>query len=403
MNILFLTLLDFSSVHERGIYTDLLREFVNNNYSLYVVSPVEKRKNINTNLIVEKNIQILKLEIGNIQKTNVIEKGVSTLTLEKKIINGIKKFFSDVKFDLILYSTPPITFYNAIKFVKNRDNAKTYLLLKDIFPQNAVDIGLLSKKGFKGLIYKYFRKKEKKLYKISDYIGCMSEANVSFIINHNTDLDANKVEICPNSIEPAYINIDEKEKVNIKIKYGIPLDKTVFIYGGNLGKPQGIDFLMECIKINELNQQSFFVIVGSGTEFTRLNKFFKENNFYNSILIQYLDKKDYNLLVRACDIGLIFLDNRFTIPNFPSRILSYMEASMPVLAATDVNTDVGDVIIKSQFGYWCESRDVYEYNSLLNKLCDTALIKQLGKNARKYLEENYDVKKTYDIIIRHFY
>lgn len=90
-----------------------------------------------------------------------------------------------MKFDLIIYSTPPITFQRAVEYVKERDNAQTYLLLKDIFPQNAVDIGILSKNGWKGLIYKYFRKKEKKLYGISDRIGCMSEANCKYILSHN--------------------------------------------------------------------------------------------------------------------------------------------------------------------------------------------------------------------------
>ena len=101
------------------------------------------------------------------------------------MVNDFFNYFADIKFDLILYSTPPITFYKAIEYVKKRDGAKTYLLLKDIFPQNAVDLGMMSKTGLKGLIYKYFRKKEKKLYAISDKIGCMSQANVDYVLKHN--------------------------------------------------------------------------------------------------------------------------------------------------------------------------------------------------------------------------
>jgi len=37
---------------------------------------------------------------------------------------------------------------------------------------------------------------------------------------------------------------------------------------------------------------------------------------------------------------MIFLDYRFQIPNFPSRLLSYMAAGMPVIVATDPNTDM---------------------------------------------------------------
>ena len=174
MNILFLTLLDFDSIDERNIYTDLLREFYKNGHSVYAVSPVERRKKQKTTLLKSDKATILKLKIGNTQKTNVIEKGISTVSIEWQFISGIKKYFSDVTFDLVMYSTPPITFCNAIEYVKKRDNAKTYLLLKDIFPQNAVDIGMMTKSGWKGIIYKVFRKKEKQLYRLSDYIGCMS-------------------------------------------------------------------------------------------------------------------------------------------------------------------------------------------------------------------------------------
>lgn len=402
MNILFLTLLDFSTIEESGIYTDLMREFVKNDHKVYIISPTEKRKKQPTWLIENENFNILKLQIGNIQKTNLIEKGISTLTLESKFRWGIKSYFSDVKFDLVIYSTPPITLQKAVEYVKKRDNATAYLLLKDIFPQNAVDLSMIKKTGIKGLFYDYFRSKEKRLYELSDYIGCMSKANVDFLLKHNPEISPSIVEICPNSIEPLKIQKDEKRIVEIKEKYSIPLDKTIFIYGGNLGKPQGIDFLMECLKANKANDQVYFVIAGSGTEFTKLKSTFDCEKLTNAQLFAQLPKDDYEVLANSCDVGLIFLDKRFTIPNFPSRLLSYMQASMPVLAATDVNTDIGQVIEHGEFGYWCESSDVEQFNKKVQQLCDIELRKQMGVNARRYLEDNYTAKHSYEIIMSHF-
>ena len=402
MNVLFLTLLDFSTIEENGIYTDLMREFVKDGHDLYIISPTEKRKNEPTRLIDNGKVKILKLQIGNTQKTNLIEKGISTLTLESKFKSGIKKYFDDVKFDLVLYSTPPITLQKAVEFVKYRDQAKTYLLLKDIFPQNAVDLGLLKTSGIKGLIYKYFRSKEERLYKISDYIGCMSNANVEFLLKNNPSMPSEIVEVCPNSIEPIDIDISEQEKKEIREKYNLPIDKTIFIYGGNLGKPQGIDFLIDCIRANEDNNDSYFFIVGSGTEFGKLENFFEREKPNNAMLRNQLPRNDYELLANTCDVGLIFLDKRFTIPNFPSRLLSYMQASMPVLAATDINTDIGKVMKDGNFGYWCKSVDVDRFNQLVNKLSDEKLRVGLGRNAREYLEEHYSAKHSYEIIIKHF-
>ena len=402
MNILFLTILDFNDIEENGIYTDLLREFAKNNLKLYIISPTEKRKKIPTKLIDDGDIKILKLEIGNIQKTNILEKGISLLTLETKFKSSINKFFNEVKFDLIIYSTPPITLQKTVEYVKKRDKAKTYLLLKDIFPQNAVDLGMLSKSGARKLIYNLFRKKEEKLYIISDYIGCMSNANVDYIVKNNPYLSEKTIEVCPNSITPLEIYIAEKNKNKIRDKYSIPKDKVVFIYGGNLGKPQGIDFLIDCIKKNEENSNAFILIVGSGTEYTKLESFVNQIKPNNTKLINQLPKNDYEILANSCDVGLIFLDKRFTIPNFPSRLLSYMQASMPVIAATDINTDIKETIETGKFGFWCKSDDVDNFNKFVNILCDKQIRLEMGSNSRKYLESNFTSKHSYEIIMEHF-
>lgn len=402
MKILFLSLADFNSYQNKGIYTDLLREFIHNKHEVYSISPIERRKKQNTYIINEGNNKILKLKIGNIQKTGFIEKGISTVLLESIFIRGIKKYFTNDKFDLIIYATPPVTFQRVVKFVVNKDQAKTYLLLKDIWPQGIVDMQALTRSGWKGLIYRYFRNKEKNLYRASDYIGCMSQANVEYVIQHNPDIPPEKVEICPNSISPVNIVINEKLVKDIKEKYAIPLDKVIFIYGGNLGIPQGIDFLMECLKANEENSQVYFLIAGSGTEYKRLKDYINKEKLTNVSLFEQLPKEDYELLANVCDVGLIFLDKRFTIPNFPSRILSYMQAYMPVLAATDRSTDIGQVIEKGCFGYWCESGDIRSFNQKVQLLCNMETRKRMGANARKYLEDNYTVGHSYQIIMKHF-
>lgn len=397
MNVLFLTLLDFNSIGERNIYTDLLREFVKNGHQVYVISPVERRRGKGTKIVREKSASILKLKIGNIQKTNLIEKGISTIMVESVFIAGIKKYFADVKFDLLLYSTPPITFQRAVEYVKKRDRARTYLLLKDIFPQNSVDIGLLSRTGVKSLIYTYFRKKEKRLYAISDWIGCMSQANVEYVLKHNPEIDPGTVEVCPNSIDVIDRSVDEGTRAVIRKKYGLPLDKTVFIYGGNLGKPQGIDFLIKCLHGQRKNGHVFFLVVGDGTEQRKLERFMEKYPQDNLKLMKHLPREDYDRMVGACDIGMIFLDHRFTIPNFPSRLLTYMQAKIPVLACTDPNTDIGKVIVEGGFGWWCESDDTEAFHDCVEQ-AGLAELKSYGIKGYAYLETRYSVESTYKTI-----
>lgn len=398
MRILFLTLASFHSLNEKNIYTDLLCEFVKHGHHVYVISPVERRQKQETQLIREENAVILRLKIGNTQKTgSVIEKGISTVMIEPAFKRAIRQYFSNVKFDLVLYSTPPITLVSAIAYVKKRDCAKTYLLLKDIFPQNAVDIGMMSKNGIKGILYRYFRAKEKKLYQISDRIGCMSEANVKYLLKHNPEIHKDKVEICPNSIEPVDKSISVKEKEQIRKKYHIPLDKTVFVYGGNLGKPQGIPFMLKCLHSQRENDKAFFLIVGNGTEYGKIERYIEKYKPQNMKLHQWLPKEDYERVVAACDVGMIFLDHRFTIPNFPSRLLTYMSAKIPVLAVTDPNTDIGEVITEGGFGWWCESDDVISFKHMVNGL-PYADFNSMAISGYRYLNERYSVARAYQII-----
>lgn len=397
MNVLFLTLLSFESLQERNIYTDLLREFVKNGHEVFIISPSERRENKTTHVVKEDHVSILRLQIGNTQKTNIIEKGISTLLIEPQFKSGIKKYFSNVKFDLVLYSTPPITLVSAVEYVKKRDGAKTYLLLKDIFPQNAVDIGIMNKSGLRGLLYKHFRRQEKKLYRISDRIGCMSQANVDYVIKHNPEVDPKIVEACPNSIDVIDKSVDKNTREQIREKYRIPLDKKVFVYGGNLGKPQGIPFLIECLEKCKDIEEAFFLIVGNGTEYGKLAAYANSSSQKNFKLMSRLPKEDYDTMVGACDVGLIFLDHRFTIPNFPSRLLSYMQAKIPVLAVTDPNTDIGKVIVDGGFGWWCESDNADKFRVIIDQILKTS-IRPLGDKAYRYLLDNYTVEESYKTI-----
>src|SRR5665647_904327 len=140
MKVLFLTILKINSLDERGIYTDLLRRFRDEGHDVFIVSPAERRYKISTNLKKEKGVTLLQVKTLKLQKTNVIEKGIGTLFMEYQFLWAVKKNFSNEKFDLILYSTPPITFSKVISYIKKRDKACSYLLLKDIFPQNAIDM-----------------------------------------------------------------------------------------------------------------------------------------------------------------------------------------------------------------------------------------------------------------------
>ena len=111
-----------------------------------------------------------------------------------------------------------------------------------------------------------------------------------------------------------------------------------------------------------------------------------------------LPKDEYDTVTASCDVGMIFLDHRFTIPNFPSRLLSYMQVGIPVLACTDRASDIGAVISDGGFGWWCESNSVDNFSSLIPR-CISSDLHKMGDNGFSYLSENYSSKNSYDEIM----
>ncbi len=396
MNILFLTLSRINSIEERGIYSDLLRKFRDQGHNVTIVNPQERKYKKSTSFIFENGVNILSVWTTNFQKTNLLEKGLTTLLIEYFYFFSIKKYVEYKKINLILYSTPPITFTNLIIILKKQTNATTYLLLKDIFPQNAVDLDLFKKNS---LLYKFFKRKESILYRISDFIGCMSPANKQYILKENPEISEDKIEINPNSIDVTEIlnkNIISKD---LLIKYQIPLNKILFLFGGNLGLPQGIEFVKKQIANCKSIQKAFFLIIGNGTEYENLKNWIESEQLGNVALIQELSKSDYEQITRLSQVGLIFLNPNFTIPNFPSRILSYMQNKLPVICATDKNTDIGKIALENGYGYSCLTNDMESFYNFVTKLLDENLREEMGNKALEYLHKEYSVEISYNKIV----
>jgi glycosyltransferase involved in cell wall biosynthesis len=400
LSLLFVSLIQIDSLDTRSIYHDLLRYFVNKGHYVYIISPVERRSGLKTKLTRANGYTILYVRTFNIQKAALIEKILGTLSFSFILNYNINKYLKFVKLDIILFPTPPITLYNTIYWLKNKTNAKTYLLLKDIFPQNAVDLKYFK---FGGLIHRYFSEVEKKLYAVSDRIGCMSDANYKYLIERHPKI-VGKLEVNPNSIEIRNQNYIRVSKSEVFSKYGIPLNSTIYLYSGNIGRPQGSIFLIDIIlKGNELFKNAFFLIVGSGTEFKLLDKWFHANKPSNAILIKHLPKNQFDELAYYSDVGIILLKKEFSIPNFPSRLLSYLEFKMPILAITDNVSDIGRIAVENGFGLWSEHGDIEKV--ILNIAFyekNTELRKNMGLLGYNYMCNNYDVRYSYEKIINAF-
>ena len=229
----------------------------------------------------------------------------------------------------------------------------------------------------------------------------MSPANVRYVIGHNPEIDPAIVEIAPNSCDvPSEIPVEYEDTAHIRQKYGLPANKPIFIYGGNMGKPQGIPFLIECMEAVCEREDCHFSIVGNGTEYPRLETFMLERKPKSVSLFKHLPKEDYDRLAKACDVGLIFLDYRFTIPNYPSRLLPYLMERKPIIAVTDPICDMGTLAEENGYGFYCPSNSIETFVKSIDKML-VSDIRQMGENGYQFFLDNYTTEHTYETIMKH--
>ena len=377
------------SFEKSTIYLDLINEAAARGHKVTVIAGTENR-DAPAGRIKNGEVEVVWLKLKNQFGAGKIKKGIIQLSIAPLMTGLIKKELWKEEFDIITYPTPPITLAPVVEKCRRHFKCTTYLMLKDIFPQNAIDLGMMSKDG---MTAKYFKQLEKRLYEASDKIGCMSQANIRYLLSHEPYIDERKVEYFPNTVK-----IRESVDKNKKGDDGITL-----FFGGNMGKPQAVEFLLEGIKkaseTEELKCVSFFFI-GDGSESSLIEEFIESKKPVNLTYEHFLPRSEYEEKLKNADVGIVSLSDKFTIPNYPSRVLSYMQTATPVFAVTDENTDIKELVIKeAHCGFWTRSGDIDGFiNTLKSMVRMKDELPELGKNGRKYLEENFDVTRSIEIL-----
>lgn len=397
---IYMKILNFSisyPINSNNIYSDLNEALAQSGHEVKVVYADPKLDSKNLAEISQKNgVEILRVKTMSVQKTNVLKKGLSFLALPYLLKRATKKFYKDEHFDLILFTAPPVTFASIVAWAKKFYHCPAFLMQKDIFPQNAIDLKMFSK--FSPIFF-HFRRKEINMLKVSDWIGCMSQGNIDYLLNHNRFLKKERVIYFPNTekIKP-FCESDFKDQ--IRKKYEIPNNSCVFLFGGNMGKPQHLDLICSALRHFNKRHDIFFVCIGAGTESKKLQDCIENENISNAKFFSSVPRDDYNKIANSCDVGLVTLSPDFTIPNYPSKTLAYLNSKLPILAATDTNTDYRNLIEdQAKCGLWCDSSKPKDFFSAIEYLSSNPQKRiEFGENGRKYSEENFDVLRSVKIL-----
>lgn len=394
MKLLFLGMAIPDMNTTQNLYTELLEEFKKNGHEILVVAPAHVQ--MSPGIHIENGIKVLRIKTLNQYGVNRFRKGLANVLLPYQYKWGLKKYKISLNFDLIIIPTPPITLLGVTSWVKKKANAKVYLILRDIFPQNAVDLKLIKKDG---IFHRYFRKKERQLYRISDAIGCMSQGNIEFVKQHNPTVDSKKLHLLPNW-RPLHKYPNHSRHEQIIDELGVK-GKFIVIFGGNIGKPQKMINIVKLAKACEDLPDVVFLVFGKGGEKWRLEKDILEHRVTNLILYDSLPGPKYFDILHIADVGLISLSEDFTIPNIPSKALVYFNAKKPILAAIDSNTDLGKMLEDIGCGMWAEANDTEKLKSLLITLYQNpALREEMGEKGYEHLVKELTPEIAYHTVMR---
>lgn len=319
---------------------DLAHEFAAQGHEVIVITPAadQNRSWLDE---VSDGIKVLRLSAPKTKNIGRIRRAISEVLLPFFMIWGFRKSpYYSLKFDGVVWYSPTIFFGPLIHFLTTKNHCKSYLILRDLFPDIAIDLGILKR----GLIYRFFKGIESYQYSLADTIGVQSQANLEYLIKW-ANQPGRQLEVLHN-----WLCIRSNTRPTFSIDSSPLAGKTVIVYAGNMGLMQGIDVVLDLAE-NFLDRDDVgILLVGRGSELTRLKQEAILRKLDNIFFHDEIDPNDIPALLSQCHIGLVLLDPRLRTHNVPGKLISYMQAGVPILARINIGNDLLNLIEDNEIG-----------------------------------------------------
>jgi len=343
---------------------------------------------------VEQGIRVARVKSARIKGTGRLLRAIREATLSGVLWRRARRFLLANPADLILFYSPTIFFGELVRLLKRYWGCPAYLILRDIFPQWAVDAGLLRK----GLIWRYFRMKELAQYDAADLIGVQSPANLAYFASEFPTRQF------PLEVLYNWAILDSKTLPPSNLRERLKLhDRVIFLYGGNIGVAQDIDNIVRLAARLACDPKAHFLLIGDGSEVPRLEAIIRKQGLTNIQILPGVCQQEYLSMLFESDVGLISLDRRLKTHNLPGKLLSYMYCSKPVLASINDGNDLHGMLTQNGAGFCLLNGDNEALCTAALRLVNEAdLRKRMGLRSRELLENVFSVDVAAAQVVRHF-
>jgi glycosyltransferase involved in cell wall biosynthesis len=337
---------------------DLSREFVHQGHELTVLLP-DAGLDHSWQLENLDGMEILRLRALRTRDIGYVRRTMGEFLMPFFMWYNLRKSpLNRKKWDGIVWYAPSIFHGPLVRRVKKTSDCKDYLILRDIFPEWAVDLGLMGR----GLPYSFFDAVARYQYSIADVIGVQTPGNLKYFYDWALQ-PGRQLEVLQNwlSDEPASgcsINILET-----------PLSgRQVFVYAGNMGVAQGMSILLDLAERLQGRKDIGFLFVGRGSDAANMTIDAKVRGLDNVLFHNEIHPDEIPGLYAQCKVGLIALDTRHKSHNIPGKFLTYMQSGLPVLASINAGNDLGVLIRNENVGRASEDGSVDTLEGMVTEL-----------------------------------
>lgn len=296
--------------------------------------------------------------------------------------------------DGIIWYSPSIFHTPLVKYIKSKSRCRGYLVLRDVFPEWAIDLKLLQR-GFVASVLSFFAWRQ---YSLADVIGVQSAGNLHYLEDWKAGSEVRELEVLPNWLGPV-----DRKKGNIDISVSALWGRKIFVYAGNFGVAQGLGVLADLVEEMSSHKDIGFVFVGSGSELYSFKKRLASKHLDNYLFFDEIDPCEVVDLYRQCDFGIVCLDRRHKSHNIPGKVVGYLQNGLPVLACLNPGNDLVELLENACVGTVCVSEDVRDFYRSCVKLIEMeSADPDIGIRCLRTFEETFSVDAVVRQIVGHF-
>jgi glycosyltransferase involved in cell wall biosynthesis len=294
-------------------------------------------------------VRIARLKSARTKDTSYVRRAIGEFLMPFAMLRNLHKSpLRAERWDGVIWYSPTIFLGPFVNALKRSSGCRSYLIIRDIFPEWAVDMGLMRR----GLPYWFFKSIANHQYAAADVVGIQTSGNRVYF-REWVKRAGRQLEVLQNWLADRPVTA-----CSISVTATSLSGRKILVYAGNMGIAQGMGILLDLAERLKQRTDIGFLFVGRGSDAQRLRSDSVARKLNNVVFFDEIDPDEIPALYSQCHVGLVALDPRHQTHNVPGKFLSYMQSGLPVLASINPGNDLVKLILEERVGQVCDNASV---------------------------------------------